>query len=276
MIYPDIVKEASPILLASTSSTTAHPDPHPIACVLSSNPIIAAEALEAFYQCNTFILDLDPYLGDRKMWIHDSIPRSYIRHLVVVVEEETWEESRPIVPFVEFEQKNWNSAKRRRWIELLTFPKLETLTVNMVKKERKTFFWMFFSPILYELRARNSGFQIRFNVSFDQMLEEEWNSSVWGGINGLPVNEEFKPSGFIEVSGMFVPATDDDRQYVDDYLPEKIMPAARDVISGLFAESPARRRDLGSLYFVSEPPLLRVLMDEHWVVFKDCEKQRGA
>ncbi|KAF2703685.1 hypothetical protein K504DRAFT_538778 [Pleomassaria siparia CBS 279.74] len=284
MIYPDIVKEELPVSVSNlvisgeeghVKEPNARPPPtqHPIICPQKSHPIIAAEALEAFWQCNTFVLNFEALVASGRTL--DARPKSHIRHLVVSAREEQINalyQGGNRVSCVEFECRHRSDPERRRWCELLTFPRLESLTINMIKRKRKRLCWMYFSPILHALREQQPGIKISFNVSFDEMLERDRNDPQWEAINGQPWGGEFESAGFIDVSDMFVPATREDWQYVDEYLPDRAMPTGRDIIRGLSTESPNQRRALGSLYFVSEPPLLRVQMDEHWKVYQEFEQ----
>jgi hypothetical protein len=286
MIYPDVVREASPVPLISPylenglSSTLFHidhpyPKPHLITRADRSNPTVAAEALEAYWNSNTFIVDLDPALPELRTWVHSAIPRSQVHHLVISVNEEIHSgHPKSRADFLAFEHQHWNNHKRRRWSELLGFSNLKTLSINMHKQHPTEFCWMFLSPILYTLRTRQPGLQIKFQVSFDEMLIKEWNNEYWAQFNNQPLTGEYERAGLVDVSDTFGAATEGDRCYVNDYLPHRIMPTSRDAIRGLFEESPAQRRALGSLYFVSEPSLLRVLMDEHYEVYTECESER--
>jgi hypothetical protein len=286
MIYPDIVREPSPVPLISPylgdglSSTELYvvypyPKPHPITCADMSSPVVATEALEAYWNSNTFIVDFDPALPESKAWGHSAIPRSEVHHLIISFNEEI----HPGHPnhkadFLAFEERNWNHPYRQRWSELLGFSNLKTLSIRMNKQHPTQFCWMFLSPVLCMLRTRQPGLQFSFQVSFDDMLIEEWNNEYWEQVIGRPLEGEYENSGFVDVSDAFGAATEVDRCYANEYLPHRIMPTGRDAIRGLFQELPAQRRMLGSLYFVSEPQLLKVLMDEHFEVYKECESKR--
>jgi hypothetical protein len=285
MIYPDVVREAFPVPLISPylenglSSTLFHvdhsyPRPHLITSANKSNPTVAAEALEAYWNSNTFIVDLDPVLTESRAWAPSAIPRSQVHHLVVSVNEEV-QSRHPTskADFLAFEHQHWNNPKRQRWSELLSFSNLKTLSINMQKENPTEFCWMFLSPIICALRIRQPSLQIKFQVSFDEMLDKEWNNEYWAQFNDQPTGG-YKRAGFSDVSDVFGAATEGDRCYVNEYLPQRKMPTGRDAVRGLFEESPAQRRALGSLYFVSEPSLLRVLMDEHYEVYVECESKR--
>jgi len=297
MIYPHIVREATPIILASSPDSLiperdrvkqATSGLHPIACAESSHPIIAAEALEAYWQCNVFALDLHPTCMIENTWIHGGAPKSQIRHLVVFVEEEpsaifsTQSSSYGSADHLAlFERTHWDVPKRQKWNELLAFPKLESLTINMVKVLNTNFDWLFPGPILMELRSQNPSIQISFNISFDEILEEAWNQPGWApaivpyGVAASSIPDRYQPMGYIDVSDVFLPATPEDKQYVAEYLPGKRMPTGRHVTRGLLSEPPAQRRLLGHLYFIKEPALLKVLMEEHWMMYKSCERERA-
>ena len=286
MIYPDVVREASPIPLISPylanglSSTLFHidhpyPKPHLITRVDTSNPTVAAELLEAYWNTNTFTIELDSALPESRTWAQSAIPRSQVHHLVVSVNEEIHSgHPKSKADFLAFEHEHWNDPKRQRWSELLGFSNLKTLSINMHKQHRTEFCWMFLSPILCTLRTQRPGLQIKFQVCFDKMLDKEWNNLYWEQYNSETLTVAYECAGFVDVSDVFGAATKGDRCYTNEYLPHREMPTGRDAIRGLLDESPAQKRALGSLYFVSEPSLLRVLMDEHYEVYTECESKR--
>ncbi|KAH7130420.1 hypothetical protein B0J11DRAFT_251607 [Dendryphion nanum] len=283
LIYPDVVSKHQPIPIRDIR-------PHNIVVPSQSNPTVAAEALEAYYKHNSFILDLERY--PHYLGPHPDLAKSQIRHLVVQVTEAS-------VP-INMDYKTYETTlaspsqsrsffkshtyDRQKWSVLLQFPKLESLCIKMQKRNDKSFMWWDFHPIIASIRDRQPSFKLTFWMSFDDMLKEVWNLPNWRDA-GNSVND-YKPMGFVSIThvvsdfeadgGVYGQANAGDIAYVAEYLKEKEMPTNRSVIHGLLDLKPSERRSLGKLYVVQEEALLRVLMEEVYESYKKIHALQEA
>ncbi|KAF1965262.1 hypothetical protein BU23DRAFT_32809 [Bimuria novae-zelandiae CBS 107.79] len=144
-----------------------------------------------------------------------------------------------------------------------------------------------FSPILYVLRARNPSLSITFNLSFDTILWYHWDHGEWLEFAGRAVpwpTDEHQPMGYVDISDLMAPPSEDDVAYVtehlEEYWTEKKMPQNRNIRDGLLDESPSNWRVLAKNYAVKEPLLLRCRMKEQFEVYRRYrmgvgEKDRG-
>ncbi|KAH7062020.1 hypothetical protein BKA63DRAFT_573224 [Paraphoma chrysanthemicola] len=266
LVYSYIVREDSPVDLTNGNIQ-----------ISLRYPIISAEWLEAVYThnaCSVTFYDSD--LGDsvppRSLWGTFPSYKRHVRDLEVNATEALLQETE--LEALELECTTQQPRCRRRWNELLGLPCLENLTIKFQKRNRNSFAWANFSPILYRLRERNQRLRITFNVSFDNILEEHWSVDPFlheggGGWALRAVEDEpYLPMGFVDMSELVDPPGDDDRAYVEEYLLGSREIGWRDVVRGLLDETPANRRVLAQCYVVKEPPLLRILMAEHYAVYK--------
>ncbi|KAF2871765.1 hypothetical protein BDV95DRAFT_594825 [Massariosphaeria phaeospora] len=262
MIYPHIVAETHPIPLSA-------PNPHAITSPRASHPTIAAEALESFYQTNTFILDfhiIPRHISPLRWGPHPAL-LPHIRHLHVQTSE----------PLTYSRHLNYSDAEhwhaqtpdRGRWSKLLDLPRLETLAVYMQKTEEPYFLFQVFSPVIYELRARDPAPDVTFLVSFDDVLEKEWHAPRWA----VRENDDYEPMGYTDVTEVFAVPTDEDREFVAKHIrgPRRILGTS--VRYGLLDQSPASRRALAKAYVTKDPPLLRVLMERHYQEYKKAREE---
>lgn len=210
----------------------------------------------------------------------DNLPhRDCIRNLIIRAREA----SREAACYGEdFEQlESFCTVKsnmiRQEWHEILTLPRLESLTVELQKWSKRNFTWFNFSPIVYELRERSPRPQIKLLVSFDEIMEPVWNlqANLEAGVADAelmrdlsPVPDDpYLPMGFADVSNLIEAPTGDDYVYVETHLPGFTEVHSRDFVAGLMSESPSHRRLLAQHYVAKEPSLLRVLMAEHYRIY---------
>lgn len=267
-IYADALKVPHPI--KSALSILEHiPQP------LRNSPIIFAEALETFYKVNTFLLDLDAaeldaLLGSTKT---RGQPTDHIRHLIVKCTE------RPtsIQSSEEYEAIGRSGPDRLRWEKLLRMQHLQDLTIWMDKKKDDSLYTLDFGPVLYNLRARKSGFRFTFKLSFDSILREQWNDPRW--LLYGQAAEPYQLMGYVDMSDLIDPPSEHDFTYVKEHLQDywrgRKMPLNRGIVMGLLDGSPEHRRGLAKLYAVKEPEILRCLMAEHFEVYKRIRGKDG-
>jgi hypothetical protein len=254
--------------------------------VLRKDSTLREEALEAFYKINTFKLNLpsDPQSNFSDAWGSNPHSKMHIRHLIVSCNECCSSFS----DFHGYEQKLWAYYPRQRWAQFLEMPHLQSLTINMQKACEGNIFTLDFSPVIYHLRTLRPSLTLTFNISFDAITEYLWKdpreeyanfhlavSSMYNYDiydNSDPAHYEFM--GFIDVSDLIMPPTEEDKSYVAEYLADRRMPPAISIEQGLLSETPANRRVLGKHYVVKEPALLRVLMQEHYEVYLKYDKER--
>lgn len=264
LVYSFLVTKPCPIALTGKPLQAMIP-----------HPALAAEVLEATYTHNTFELDIctpiDPDTGimaPQVEWQHSQYTR-YIRHVVVNTMEINARflglcGEGDVLQETEYSCTVRRPEVRKPWEDLLQLPRLESLVVNLQRQDTTVFTWANFSPVLCELRARQPQLRIRVNVSFDELLRRCWNDPSWIG-----ENSPYQSMGFVDVSDMFEPPTEDDRKYVDEYLPAERFTKVGSAVRGLLDETPAQRRVLGRHYVVTEPALLRVLIAEHYDMYKE-------
>jgi hypothetical protein len=246
-------------------------------------PTISAEWLEAIYTQRvlrvTFstpeflrdgLVSTSPW-GPYPQHLHS------IRHLIISAPEARFHE-----PNLEDLEHHCTIAKpevRQEWNDLLSLPRLETLTIELQKSNHNTFTWANFSPIVYYLREHHPKLDIRLHISFDQILKAKWEVlSLMDPVNGgwILQSDPYLPMGFVDVTELIEPPTDEDREYVKEHLPGSTDVGARGIYRGLLDETPESRRLLALHYVVKEPALLRVLMEEHYEIYKRVSRQDGA
>ncbi|CAO2654751.1 Nn.00g114840.m01.CDS01 [Neocucurbitaria sp. VM-36] len=260
LIYPYIVTKDDPIYLAATDTQ-----------LNIRNATISAELLEAVYTHNTFVVSFSHSVHSQdenasaSIWGDQPQYKKYIRNIIVEASEVKLEETE--LPQLERECTVTRPEVRKEWLELLELPRLERLTINMQKGSSKKFCWANFSPVLYQLRSTLPKLQITFNISFDNLLEFHWYDPVWQSANN-PVAIYYHPMSFVDVSELIERPSEDDKQYVELFLTKRNETTSRDAVAGLLALSPEDKRTLGRHYVVKEPALLRVLMEDHWEVYK--------
>ncbi|KAF2129591.1 hypothetical protein P153DRAFT_22269 [Dothidotthia symphoricarpi CBS 119687] len=257
LVYFYLVTDSSPIVVTDVVLQPIIP-----------HPTLAAEVLEATYTYNTFetTISHDAENASRNIWKQQAKYTKYIRHVIINTTEVGINldacSDGSALERMEYDCTVRRPHIRKPWEDLLELPRLESLVINLQKRESAVFDWANFSPILYELRARLPQLHTTFNVSFDDILRVRWEDESWAD----PV--PYIPMGFIDVSEMIAPPSDDDRKYVEKHLPNMRTTVSRDAVRGLLDESRAQRRSLGQYYVVKEPALLRLRMAEHYQVYK--------
>jgi hypothetical protein len=269
MIYPYIVTEPDPVPLSDS-----HPqrESQAIMDTATFNDIIAAEALEAYYGCNTFILCFQPTknAAPASLWgPHGELARTNIRHLLVKADEPV---SKPYSTFADYETRYWYSADRQMWSQLLHVPKLTSLTVELQKWYHESLSWMDYAPIICLLRTQKAALDFKFTISFDDLLRKQFIRPTWRILPGSE-DDEYDPMGCIDITDLFDKPSQEDQEYVKKYLPDKRMPKGRPVTAGLLDSNASDRRQLGHLYVVPEPQLFRVLIWEHFELCRDLDSK---
>ncbi|KAH7395091.1 hypothetical protein DE146DRAFT_633445 [Phaeosphaeria sp. MPI-PUGE-AT-0046c] len=250
-----------------------------------ADPALSAELLEAVFThrpcrvtfCDPQLLEsgrVTPALRG------DNLPhRDCIRNLIVRVREPSRKVSHYGDAFEQLERfcATRSNKIRQEWDEILTLPRLESLTIELQKWGTESFTWFNFSPILYQLREHNPRMQSKLLVSFDEIMEPEWNlqANMEAGVADAelmrdlsPVPDDpYLPMGYADVSELIEAPTKEDYAYVEEHLHGLTDVKSRDFMSGLMAETPSHRRLLAQHYVAKEPPLLRVLMAEHYKVY---------
>jgi hypothetical protein len=173
------------------------------------------------------------------------------------------------------------TSSRLEWEKLLDPTHLQDLAIYMQKAQNSSLNTLDFGPILYSLRAKHPNINITFFLSFDTIIQshlDEWKRAMLeNGNNYLdPDAEPYRPMGYVDMSDLIAPPTQEDRNYVQEHLPEYVntaggMPAHRNIGSGLLDETPASRRELAKHYAVKEPALLRCLMRDHYDVYRKLQ-----
>jgi hypothetical protein len=263
MIYPYILTTSTPIPLETLTKS-----PHPLTCP-GAHPMLAAEALEAFYKHNTFIIQTSRHGGftaSTNWGPHPDLLHQHTRHLIISAFESTsrWEPASDTSPAV------FIAYGTCLWTPLLAFPRLQSLTIKLQKQHDSFLVWQDFAPILFTLRSRFPNLQSRVEISFDAMLHAAWDDAMW-----IDDDEDgpYQAMGFINVTHLFAPPSQADREYVAEYLAEtggeqtEKMPISPYITQGLLDVTAADRRLLGVHYVVKEPQLLRIMMQREFERF---------
>lgn len=239
------------------------------------NPGFAAEILEAFYTHHTFSVTFSN-CSQPVNWGPHSQYQEYIRRLVIHTQEVDFGETASLVS-LEHRCLEMPSSERSDWERLLELPRLEELTIQLQKRLNDRFSWACFSPILIRLRERFPRVKIVFKVSFDTLLERFWTDPMWENYTepGNVVEEPYDPMGFVDVTELIEPPTEDDLAYVLENFSEQGETIGRDILRGLLDEKVPQRRILALHYVVKEPALLRVRMVEHYGVYKKMKADRA-
>lgn len=226
------------------------------------------EVLEAFFTHHTFSVTFSDSLQPVN-WGPYPQYQDYIRRLVVYAQEI---DLGGAVSLGSLEQNclEMSSAKRADWEHLLKLPRLEELTIQLQKRLNNRFSWACFSPILIQLRERFPKVKIVLRISFDTLLECFWADPMWENFTepGNVIEEPYDPMGFVDVTELIEPPTEEDFAYVLENFPEQEETLGRDILRGLLDEKAPQRRVLALHYVAKEPALLRVRMMEHYGVYK--------
>ncbi|ORY02062.1 hypothetical protein BCR34DRAFT_574463 [Clohesyomyces aquaticus] len=243
----------------------------------SDPPMLHVELLEAFYSCNTFIVVFPPMEvhANPAKWGPNQSYNHLIRHLIVYTTESIHPPSK--LQFQAFENHcpKLVDSQSVDWTYLLDLPRLSTLAINLNKMQENKFHFWNFAVIIPALRAQLPKLNLKFCVSFDAILSEAWNDPYWRrfprnlGDNDIP----YESAGYIDSTEIVAPPSEDDKKYVEEFLPHRVMPAGPPIRQGLLACSVANRQILGKHYVVKEPALLRVLIEEHYMNYKDCKER---
>ncbi|KAH6614126.1 hypothetical protein C7974DRAFT_380497 [Boeremia exigua] len=230
---------------------------------LHDTAALTPELLEAFYTHATFRVqfsDRHPSpLGRSAFPAYET----HIRRLEIDAVEASLPDP---LPLDALEAACRGSPSRVRWEALLQLPRLEHLAIRLQKTARG-FCWADFSPVVVRLRERQPRPRISFSVSFDWQLEAYWNSPMWT-VGGEENEVPYEPMGFVDVTALIGPPTEEDRAYVREHNLSEQPTLSRDPCRGLIGETAAQRRVLAETYVVKEPALLRVLIMEHYEVYK--------
>ena len=240
---------------------------------------ITTELLEAEYTYNTFVVTFSNPNRSRisvaahSIWGAQPEYKRFIRNLIVEATETRLVETELLS--LERECSVARPEIRKEWAELLDLPRLSSLTINMQKYYPSQFTWANFSPIIYQLRSKIPKLKITFNISFDVVLWRAWSSTTWDPRWSTP-DDDYGTMGYVDVSDLIEAPSEEDRIHVEQYCAEKkIETKGRDAVVGLLGEFPASKRTLAPYYVVKEPSLLRVLMEEHWEIYKKCRQDAG-
>jgi hypothetical protein len=248
------------------------------------HPAINVEWLEAMYAYSTCSVTFSDARELRDNGVQHSLFGNHpeykrlIRYLVVnVLEAELGEED---LERAEHECVTRKPEARQEWNELLQLPRLESLTINMQKTKSSSFVWANFSPILYEIRERMPKLHVVFNISFDTLLENKWNIDLaqsellrqW--IPRDITNDPYLPMGFVDLTALIAPPTNEDREYMRDNFLGPMDVGSVDIVRGLLDEIPEHRRLLTEHYMVKEPAVLRVVMARHYEIYKRVRKEK--
>lgn len=264
-VYADALDADYPVGL--TEDLLPHIPP-----ILRENPDLLPEALDMLSKIRTFASHFDKIdlRGDALNWSRVCVSSCDVRHLDITCSE--YIEHFGLEGLEEHENMYKDLICRRLWERLMQFPRLQNLTIYMQKMDDRSLNTFDFGPVLYSLRAKLSGINIMFLLSYDTILRERWNLPMWNNDALSADVPSYKPMGFVDMSDLIASPTNEDLTYIQEYLPEYVntgrMPQSRRISMGLLDESPASRRALAKHYAVKEPALLRCLMRDHFEIYR--------
>ncbi|KAF2855775.1 hypothetical protein T440DRAFT_162743 [Plenodomus tracheiphilus IPT5] len=254
-----------------------------------TSPRLRQELLETFFSVTTCSIHHANFLAvlneivqrvngwtfpvPSNIWGAQAAYKPYIRRLEVNAMETELKETELLR--LERECTIHRPEVRAEWAELLGCTSLQHLTIMWDKTSPTQFHWASFSPILYELRDRLPGLEIRFSVGYDTMLEEAWGDTVYDDGTTIHYYPKYELCYGVTVTNLVEPPSEEDRVYVERYCQRKLEVKGRHAIEGLLTEEPEQRRLLIPHYVVKEAALARVLMEEHYQVYKICRDMQA-
>jgi hypothetical protein len=236
----------------------------------ASNTTILAELREATYTHNTLVVTFisNPWPNYLlSIWGMHLEHTRHIKSLIVESQEGpayptdllTWERECASSPI----------SLRKQWNQLLSLPRLESLTINMQKSSTRTgrFSWNVFTPIFYQLRSSIPKLRLTFNISFDTILRNRWENG------DIVFDEEYHPMGYVDITELFERPSQEDRQYVEQHYQGRRDVAGRDAMRGSLLCDQEDRRALATHKLLKDPELTRVMIEEHYEIFKRVEME---
>lgn len=276
-VYADVYRNSPPVPMESIETSPA--STALLTAESNTDVDLTAELLEAFYTHSTFSVtfsdlhDIKTAAARPVCW--GPYPQ-YLRHIreLIVCAQETTVGNNFVIE--EFEKKRLylEPKGRAEWERLFHLPRLERLTVKLQKREHLFFCCADFSPVLVHLRESLPKLQVAFSISFDTLLERYWYDPIWENNTqpGFVQEKPYAPMGFVDMTELIGPPTEEDYAYVQEYLPREREIFGRDILRGLLDETPAQRRALALHYVAKEPALLRVRMMAHYEVYKTIRR----
>jgi hypothetical protein len=253
-----------------------------------SHSTVSSEWLEAVYTHRVCRVTFsDPELLRRgqiehSIWGPSPQHKRLIQRLIVNVSEVSLAQRENLEDY-EYDCVVENPEIRQEWLELLDLPRLETLKIEMQKTCNILCSWANFSPILCQLREETPKLNIEFHVSFDKILRAQWEEyMVRDALDGEDASEDgsYKPMGFANVSDFIASPTAEDREVAMLIMGSSagsgpwVDHTRVDITRGLLDETPEGRRQLAPFYIVKEPALARVLIAEHYEIYKRLRRER--
>jgi hypothetical protein len=261
MIWAYTVQQDEPINITNTTIN-----------LNASNTTILAELREAAYTHNTLIVTFpDSRQGNSLSSIWGAYPE-YKRHIQSLIAEVRELPGYP-KDLLTWERENACSltSLRKYWNQLLSLPRLESLTINMQKSSTRQFSWPVFAPVLCRLRSSLSKLHLTFNISYDNLLKNRWE------MGDIVFDEEYDPMGYVDITELFKPPSQEDKQYVEQHYRGRRESIERDATGSLLLDTEDRRA-LATQRLLKEPELKRVMIEEHYEIFKrvEMEATKGA
>ncbi|KAF2812917.1 uncharacterized protein BDZ99DRAFT_244613 [Mytilinidion resinicola] len=280
--------DSQPINLAYSHLTALDPNIDPEHHLSSRwvGPLLASEMADSFYGLNAFAIASSSPLNQTLSfcrWGSGVMPSAFLRQLSVEIIEDSSSNCVTSDSDQSYEQESVADERRAKLACLLHIPRLEKLELRIQKIWEGPLEIRDVNPLIHQLCQQHPRVEIKLAVSFDNLLQEAWDSWEPEFGNGLSLAarqahyvEEFKPAGFSDCTELIAPPSEEDRKHVEEFTPHMIMPRSRRATAGLVDEDVATRKMLQGHYACQEPALMRVNLERHWEVWQKLKKSESS
>jgi hypothetical protein len=250
------------------------------------NSALSAEWLEAAYThriCRVTFSDPELLRRDQvknSIWGPSPEHKRFVRRLIVNASEVSLAQRENLEDY-EYDCVVQQPEVRQEWLKLLELPRLASLKIEMQKTCNVLCSWVNFSPVLCQLREDIPNLRLEFNISFDKILKAQWEDFAVNEGNAAE-DAPYQPMGFADVSDFIGPPSAEDCEVMKVIMGSSagsgpwVDHLRVDITRGLLDETPEGRRQLAPFYIVKEPALARVLIAEHYDVYKRLRGEKSS
>lgn len=116
--------------------------------------------------------------------------------------------------------------------------------------------------------------RIVFIVDYNILLRKTWDAEEHD--DGIHYYAPHQIKRDVHMTELVAPPSQTDREYVDRYCTRKLEVKVRDAIVGSLSEGLYEREKLIPHHVAKEPALARVLMEEHYQVYKTWNEMQRS